>query len=59
MVLTPLTNARTHTLNTLHLYFYDHLLEYLKTHPQGLTLILNTRGLERAHIENSMKDVRL
>ena len=59
-MLTPLTNARTHALSTLQLYFDDYLPEYPSTHPQGVTLVLNTRRLEREKIEkNIIKDVRL
>lgn len=59
MVLTPLTNAKSHAISTFEFHFDDYLPEYPPTHPQGATTVLNTRHWERRNIEHIITDVRL
>jgi len=55
-VLTPLTLAHTNAISTFEFHFDDFLPEYPPSHPQGATLVLNTRQWEKKNIEYILTD---
>ncbi|OXV10434.1 hypothetical protein Egran_01800 [Elaphomyces granulatus] len=55
-VLTPLTNARSHPLATYRFEYLNFLPDYPPTHPQGMALVINTRGMNENERNNITAD---